>query len=100
MALKLVVTLLAQQDLQWFRVYYTKYFPEGMAKANARLIGCFRLLCERPSMGRSAGKPPRRRFTVPDTPYTIVYVHRQTTLEIIRVLDQRQETYLKELFDS
>ena len=99
MALDLVVTRRARLDLQWFRIYYTEHFPDGMAKANARFDKCLKLLCEHPAMGKSAGKLPRRRFSVPDTPYTIVYQHRQNLLEVTRVLDQRKETYLKELFD-
>jgi plasmid stabilization system protein ParE len=99
MALQLVFLRGARLDLHWFRLYYTEHFPEGMDKANARFIKCLKLLCEYPMMGRSAGKPPRRRFSVPDTPYTIVYQQRRNSLEIVRVLDQRKETYLKELFD-
>jgi plasmid stabilization system protein ParE len=99
MVLELVVLRSARTDLQWFKMYYTDHFPEGMAKANARFEKCLKLLCEHPNMGRSAGKPPRRRFSVPDTPYTVVYQQRQNTLEVVRVLDQRKETYLKELFD-
>jgi plasmid stabilization system protein ParE len=99
MALELFVLRGAKADLHWFRLYYTEHFPEGMAKANVRFEKCVRLLCEHPNMGRPAGKPPRRRFSVPDTPYTIVYQQRQNALEVVRVLDQRKETYLKELFD-
>jgi plasmid stabilization system protein ParE len=100
MALRLVVTKSAIPDLYWFRIYYEDYFPEGMAKANARFEKCARLLCQRPGMGRPTGKPLRLRFSVPDTPYTIVYQHKEETLEILRVLDQRKETYLEDLFDT
>jgi plasmid stabilization system protein ParE len=99
MALKPVVLGSARKDLQWFRIYYTEHFPDGMDKANARFEKCVRLLCEHPNMGRLAGKLPRRRFSVPDTPYTIIYQQRLNSLEVVRVLDQRKETYLKELFD-
>ncbi len=99
MALELVVLRSARSDLQWFRIYYTDHFPEGMAKANGRFEKCLMLLCEHPNLGRTAGKSPRRRFSVPDTPYTIVYQQRKNALEVVRILDQRKETYLKELFD-
>ena len=99
MALDLVVLESATPDLQWFRIYYRDHFPEGMAKANARFEKCALLLCHSPGMGRPAGKPPRRRFSVPDTPYTIVYQQRGNALEVVRVLDQRREDYLRELFD-
>jgi plasmid stabilization system protein ParE len=99
MALELVFLPSARLDLQWFRIYYTVHFPEGMAKANNRFDACLKLLCDHPMMGRAAGRLPRRRFSVPDTPYTIVYQQQRNSLEIVRVLDQRKETCLKELFD-
>jgi plasmid stabilization system protein ParE len=99
MPLDIIFLPSARLGLQWFRIYYEQSFPEGMAKANARFEKCIRLLSHSPGMGRPAGKPPRRRFSIPDTPYTVVYLQRERTLEVIQVLDQRSEDYLKELFD-
>jgi plasmid stabilization system protein ParE len=100
MALRHVFLDRAITDLMWFRTYYKEHFPEGMAKANARFVKCVKLLCEHPTMGRTAGKAPRRRFAVPNTPYTIVYQNRGDLLEVVRVLDQRKETYMQELFEN
>ena len=100
MALKLVITPAARLGLSWFRIYYLDYFPEGMLKANQRFEKICRLLCERPLMGRRAGRGECRFFIVPDTPYTIIYREREEFLEILNVLDQRKSTYLQDIFDT
>ena len=65
MALKLVITPAARLGLNWFRIYYLDYFPEGMLKANQRFEKICRLLCERPMMGRKAGKGGVNRASRP-----------------------------------
>jgi plasmid stabilization system protein ParE len=99
MALKIVYLERAYVDLARFRIYYERYFPEGMASANARLLKCVRLMSEFPNMGRTVGREPRRCFSIPDTPYTLVYQQKEERLEIVRVLDQRSEKYLEDLLD-
>ena len=99
MALKMAYSARARLDLHWFRIYCETQFPEGMPKANARFSKCLALLSMTPNMGRPAGKEPRRRFSVPNTPYTILYQVNGDLLEVARVLDQRSENYLQDLFD-
>jgi plasmid stabilization system protein ParE len=100
MGLKLVILRSAVQDLRWFNIYYEERFPEGMANAATQFEKCTKLLCELPGMGIPAGAHPRRRFSIPKTPFTLIYRPNEDRLEIVRVLDQRKEDYLKELFED
>lgn len=99
MALKVVYLERAWLDLARFKIYYQKYFPEGAAKANARLMKCTGLMSNFPDMGRPIGKAQRRCFSIPDTPYTVLYQRTDNRLEIVRILDQRSESYLQDLMD-
>ncbi len=98
MALKIHYLDLAQLDLLKFRLYYQQYFPEGLEKASITLQKCLMLISNFPDMGHHAGKAPRRCFGVPQTHFTLLYQARDNRLEIVRILDQRSETYLENLF--
>jgi plasmid stabilization system protein ParE len=100
MALKVTYSKLALFDLNRFRIYYEQYFPEGIEQANTRMIKCVDLMRTFPAMGRIVSKPPRRCFSNPDTPYTLVYQHKDDRLEIVCVLDQRAQRHLQDLMDT
>jgi plasmid stabilization system protein ParE len=100
MTLKISVTRFASLDLEWFNIYCVDVFPEGGANAIAHLEKTTRLLAERPMIGRVMGKTGRRVFSVPKTPFTLVYRVRGDLLEILRVLDQRSENDLQDILDS
>jgi plasmid stabilization system protein ParE len=87
-------------DLHWFRVYHEDHFPEGLEQATRRLQKCLRLLAAFPKMGRSIGKPPRRRFAVTSLPFTVVCRQKGADVEILRILDQRSKSYIEDLFDQ
>ncbi len=99
MARPVVIVQRAIVDLRWFRVYYDDIFPEGLSRANAQIDKILRLLASYPKMGRPAGKSPRRQFSIPNIPFTIVYRDKGDVIEILRILDQRSESYLKDLFE-
>ncbi len=99
MALRVVLLYRAILDLRWFNIYHEDTFPEGAQKAVERFWKCVSLLCAHPGMGRSAGASTRRRFAVPRTRFTIVYSVKEDALIMVRILDQRSETYLEDLFD-
>ena len=99
MALRVILLNRAIADLSWFSVYHRESFPEGAQKAAERFWKCVSLLCAHPGMARAAGDLPRQRFTVPNSQFTIVYMVRDGSLIVTRVLDQRSETYLEDLFD-
>ena len=95
----MAVAYLAQaaKDAVWMQYYYDVIFPDGGPKGRARFQKSVALLTTRPEMGRALGKKPRRCFSVPATPFTIVYQVRGERLEIVRILDQRSGTYLAAL---
>jgi hypothetical protein len=51
-------------------------------------------------MGRPAGKSARRRFSVPNVPFTIIYRENGDVIEILRILDQRSLSYLDDIFET
>ena len=99
MALRPVLTGRAAADLVWFNIYHRDTFPEGAGKAVERFWKCVSLLCAHPDMGRAAGRLPRQRFAVPHTRFTILYAVKEPALIIVRILDQRNDSYLEDLFD-
>lgn len=100
MAGRIVYLKAALVDLHWFRHYYEDYFPEGLEQAYISFEKCLRLLAALPRIGRAAGKPPRRRFSIPRAPFTIVYQEKKDVIEILRILDQRSKSYLDDLFET
>ena len=99
MALRAVLLSRPIADLRWFNIYHEDTFPEGAQKAVERFWKCVSLLCAHPGMGRAAGALARRRFAVPHTHFTIVYAIKENAIVVVRILDQRFETYLEDLFD-
>ncbi len=85
-------------DLRWVKSYYDMGNQGGGAKALFRMHDVFLLLSERPQIGPLAGQAPRRWFSVPGMPFTVVYQLRQDVLEIVRILDQRSGKYLSNLY--
>ena len=79
----------ATRDLVWYRTYYEDVFPEGQAQAYYHYLKSLRLIQSYPEMGKPAGRKPRRRFSIPRTPFVIVYQFRNSVLEIVRVWDTR-----------
>jgi plasmid stabilization system protein ParE len=95
MALQIVYTKDARLDYMYFRHYYEKYFPEGLENASKQFIHTMKVLANFPGIGRPIGKPPRRCFKIQRTNFTVVYRPLSSRLEILRILDQRSEKYLK-----
>ena len=95
--LKVVYLELAAKDVVWMRYCYDVIFPEGRSKGLTHCQKSVALLTTHPQMGRALEKKPRRCFTVPRTPFTIIYQERGERLEIVRILDQRSGTYLAAL---
>jgi plasmid stabilization system protein ParE len=97
MALQIVYTRDARLDYMYFRHYYEKYFPEGLENAARNFIQTMRVLASFPAVGRPIGKLPRRCFKIQKTNFTIVYRAAPLRLEVLRILDQRSEKYLKNI---
>jgi plasmid stabilization system protein ParE len=95
MPLKVAYLDQAARDAVWMNHYY-----EGARRGLSHYLRAVTLLSVNPRIGRVLEKKPRRCFSVPATPFAIVYQQRGETLEIVRILDQRSATYLAALFEK
>jgi plasmid stabilization system protein ParE len=80
----------AEEDFRWMYYYYTHHFPEGGKKAWNRYLKNLQLLMHNPALGRPFGKLPRRRHTIPNTPFVIYYQVMADRFEIVRIWDTRR----------
>lgn len=79
------------RDIQWFRFYYQSVFPEGAAKARARLKSIQMALAANPYVGHPSNiRPGLRELSVPRTPFTLIYRVTPSRIEILRLWDNRQ----------
>jgi toxin ParE1/3/4 len=76
-------------DLQWFRRYYERVFPEGAQAARRRVKAMETLLAENPFAGRRTRRPGVRRIPIRNTPFLILYRVQADAIEILRVIDTR-----------
>jgi len=91
--MKIVFLESSARDIQWFRYYYQSVFPEGSAKARARLRAIQATLAANPQVGHpSDARDTVRELPVPRTPFTIIYRVTPTRIEILRLWDTRQGT--------
>jgi plasmid stabilization system protein ParE len=97
MVLQISYTRDARLDYMYFRHYYEKYFPEGLDNASKQFTQTLKVLASFPLIGRPIGKPPRRCLKIQKTNFTIVYRPSAIRLEVLRILDQRSEKYLKHM---
>ena len=89
--MKIVFLESAAQDVQWFRYYYQSIFPEGSAKARDRLKAIQTTLAANPYIGqRSDTVKTVRAFSIPRTPFTLIYRVTASQIEVLRLWDTRQ----------
>jgi plasmid stabilization system protein ParE len=81
----------AAKEYLWFRDYYTRIFPEGRDKAFTHYFKVLSLIVSHPEIGKPEGKPPRRRFKISNTPFSISYKVLGNRMEIVRIRDNRSE---------
>lgn len=83
----------AAQDIQWLRYYYRSVFPAGSAKARDRIRAIQATLAANPYAGHpSDARDTVREFSIPRTPFTVVYRVTPTQIEVLRLWDARQGT--------
>ena len=82
----------ARDDIVWFRAYYSRVFPAGNSAARIQLNRSLQLLKENPKAGRLAdGFTDAFELVLTRTPFSIVYRVKGDELQILRLLDQRDE---------
>jgi len=89
----------ALHEFTWFKAYYETLTKESHDAAMAHFFKLLILLHAHPEMGRPAESTERRSFSIPKTPFTLLYRKRGEILEIGRLIDQRSSNYLKDVKD-
>lgn len=89
--MKIVFLESAAQDIQWFRYYDQSIFPEGSAKARDRLKAIQTTLAANPYIGQPSDTVKTvRAFSIPRTPFTLIYRVTASQIEVFRLWDTRQ----------
>lgn len=89
--MKVVFLTSAKPGLRWFKLYYTRVFPEGRDKANQQFAKMQKVLAAAPLIGKPVGKASSRSYSVPRTPFSVIYRVAAGKVEILHVMDQRAE---------
>lgn len=82
----------ARDDMMWFRTYYSSVFPAGKGNAREQLRRILQLISEHPEVGTPPNDFPEAfEHPISRTPFTMIYRVKNNELQILRVLDQRNE---------
>lgn len=77
-------------DLLWMRTYYARIFPGGAKHAAEQYHRASRVVQGNPLVGHPVeGMEGVREFSIPRTPFSIIYRVADNRIEVLRVLDQR-----------
>jgi plasmid stabilization system protein ParE len=81
----------AARDLQWLRYCYRSVFPEGSPKARSQFRAAIRTLSANPYAGRpNETWPEVREFSIPRTPFLLIYRVAPAQIEVLRLWHTRQ----------
>jgi len=72
------------------RRYIQRFNPEASLSTAKRVLESVRAISEHPRIGRAGRDGRTREFAVPGTPYLIVYLVQDATLEIVAVVHGAQ----------
>ena len=86
------LTKKAEQDLESILKYSYMNFGEKIAKKQyLSLKDCFKILTENPFLGRNADAIRKGYFRYEHANHTIFYMHKKTTIFIVRILGQNMD---------
>lgn len=80
----------AARQLSAIRRYIRQFNPDAAKSTAKRILESIRAISEHPQIGRAGRNGWTREFPVPGTPYIIVYLVQDATLEIAAVLHGAQ----------
>ena len=80
----------AARHLSAIRRYIRRFNPEAAKSTAKRILESVHVIAEHPQIGRAGRIGWTREFPVPGTPYLLVYMVQDATLEIIAVLHGAQ----------
>jgi plasmid stabilization system protein ParE len=89
--MKIVFLPSALRDLEWFRHYYEKVFPEGAQGARDHYKRTMAALRDNAEIGRPLEDKALRAYPVLRTPFSFIYRIANGRIEILRVRDGRAD---------
>lgn len=87
--MKIIFQASADDDVKWFIRYYSKRFPEGRRQARFQMARTFENLSNNPQIGHPVEGTTQREYSIPRTPFTLIYQIENNQVEILRVWDGR-----------
>lgn len=78
------------RNLVSIREYIRQFNPEAAQSTARRILEAVRAVAEHPHIGRTGRDSRTREFSVPGTPYLLVYMVLDATLEVVAVLHGAQ----------
>lgn len=76
-------------DFEWITEYYLSVLPEGGPNAYRRLDRALSNLSDNPRLGKAIAGSGYRQYSVPRTPFSLIYRIGDDAIEIWHVWDQR-----------
>ena len=90
--MQLVFLPSTRSDLVWMRTYYTRIFANGAKRAAEQYFRACGVIRKNPLIGhpveRLAGV---REFSIPRTPFSLIYRVINDRIEVLRIWDQRSD---------
>ena len=77
------------RDFEWITDYYLSIFPEGGLKAYRHLDRGLSNLSDNPRLGKAIARTGYRQYSVPRTPFSLIYRIGGEAIEILHIWDQR-----------
>jgi plasmid stabilization system protein ParE len=87
-------------DFEWIVEYYLEIFPEGGPKAYRQLDRALSNLSDNPRLGKAIARTGYRQYSVPRTPFSLIYRIGDEAIEILHVWDQRSNPLNLNLHDG
>ena len=87
-------------DFEWITEYYLSVFPEGGPNAYRRLDRALSNLSDNPRLGKAIAGSSYRQYTVPRTPFSLIYRIGDEAIEIWHIWDQRSNPLDLDLPDN
>ena len=89
--MKIVFLATTAPDFDWIADYYLSVFPEGGPNAYQRLDQALSNLSANPRLGKAIARTSFRQYSIPRTPFTLVYQIGDNVIEILNIRDQRSK---------
>jgi plasmid stabilization system protein ParE len=87
--MRIVFLATTAPDFEWITDYYLRIFPEGGPKAYRRLDRALSNLSDNPYLGKAIARTKYRQYSVPRTPFSLIYHVSAEVIEILHIWDQR-----------